>query len=192
MTIYIKNMVCDRCVRTVNKIFESNGIPVSKITLGEVEIKDKISDIQLTNIKSGLINEGFEILDDKNAKVIERIKSTVIEQIHHGKQQDKSINFSQLLENILLRDYSFLSNLFSVTEGITIEKYIILQKTERVKELLVYGEKSLSEIAFEMGYSSVAHLSSQFKKTTGLTPSNFRALTTYKRKGLDNIRLEII
>ena len=142
MTIYIKNMVCDRCVRTVNKIFESNGIPVSKITLGEVEIKDKISDIQLTNIKSGLINEGFEILDDKNAKVIERIKNTVIEQIHHGKQQDKSINFSQLLENILLRDYSFLSNLFSVTEGITIEKYIILQKTERVKELLVYGEKS--------------------------------------------------
>lgn len=192
MTIYIKNMVCDRCVRTVNKIFESNGIPVSKITLGEVEIKDKISDIQLTNIKSGLINEGFEILDDKNAKVIERIKNTVIEQIHHGKQQDKSINFSQLLENILLRDYSFLSNLFSVTEGITIEKYIILQKTERVKELLVYGEKSLSEIAFEMGYSSVAHLSSQFKKTTGLTPSNFRALTTHKRKGLDNIRLEII
>ncbi len=192
MTIYIKNMVCDRCVRTVNKIFESNGITVSKIILGEVEIKDKISDIQLTNIKSGLINEGFEILDDKNAKVIERIKSTVIEQIHHGKQQDKSINFSQLLENILLRDYSFLSNLFSVTEGITIEKFIILQKTERVKELLVYGEKSLSEIAFEMGYSSVAHLSSQFKKTTGLTPSNFRALTTYKRKGLDNIRLEII
>ena len=188
MTMYIKNMVCDRCLRTVKNIFESKGIPVSKITLGEVEIKDKISEIQLTNIKSVLNTEGFEILDDKNAKIIERIKNIVIEQIHHGKYFDKKMNFSQLLENALLKEYSFLSNLFSVTEGITIEKYIILQKTERVKELMVYGEKSLSEIAFEMGYSSVAHLSSQFKKTTGLTPSNFRALTTYKRKGLDEIR----
>ncbi len=192
MIIYIKNMVCNRCVRAVEKIFESNGIPVSKIALGEVEIKDKISYIQLKTVTSVLNIEGFEILDDKNAKIIERIKNIVIEQIHHGKPQGNRINFSQLLENILLRDYSFLSNLFSVTEGLTIEKYIILQKTERVKELMVYGEKSLSEIAFEMGYSSVAHLSSQFKKTTGLTPSNFRAISSHKRKGLDNIRLEII
>ena len=187
MTVFIKNMVCDRCVRTVKKIFESSGIPVTKIALGEVEIKDKISDIQLKSIKSLLINEGFEILDDKNAKLVERIKNIVIEQIHQSKHADTKLNFSQLLERSLLKDYSFLSNLFSVTEGITIEKYIILQKTERVKELLVYGEKSLSEIAFEMGYSSVAHLSSQFKKTTGLTPSNFRSLTSHKRKGLDNI-----
>lgn len=187
MTMYIKNMVCNRCVRTVNKIFESNGIPLSKITLGELEIKDEISDIQLTNIKSSLTIEGFEILVDKNAKVIERIKITVIEQIHHGKQQDKSINFSQFLENILLRDYSFLSNLFSSTEGITLEKYIILQKIEKVKYLIIYGEKTLSEIAFEMGYSSVAHLSNQFKKNTGFTLSNFRMLADHKRKALDDI-----
>lgn len=187
MKVYIKNMVCDRCIRTVNKIFESNGITISNIALGEVEMKNKISGIQLTHLKNALESEGFEILDDKNAKIIEHIKNIVIEQIHYGKHFDKKMNFSQLLENALLKEYSFLSNLFSVTEGITIEKYIILQKTERVKELLVYGEKSLSEIAFEMGYSSVAHLSSQFKKTTGLTPSNFRSLTSHKRKGLDNI-----
>lgn len=187
MKLHIKNMVCDRCLRTVKNILEKNNILYSRIELGEIDTVEQISVTKLMEFKLELESEGFELIDGKNGKIIERIKNIIIEHIHYNKNHDKKLNFSQLLENKLLKDYTYISNLFSETEGITIEKYIILQKVERVKELLVYDELSLSEIAFQMNYSSVAHLSSQFKKTTGLTPTYFRTIKEHKRKTLDKV-----
>jgi len=175
MKIYIKNMVCDRCIRTVKRIFDAYKLQIGQVQLGEVDLLDETLGKYEGEIRKDLEKEGFELMDDINSQVIEQIKNV------------NKINFSRLIENKLLKDYSHLSNLFSMIEGITIEKYTILQKTERVKELLVYNELSLSEIAFQMGYSSVAHLSSQFKKTTGLTPTHFKSIKETKRMNLDKV-----
>lgn len=185
--LHIKNMVCGRCIRVVNEELAKLGLHVHHIELGKVEIADGLTPEQVGKIREVLENSGFELLDDKKTKIIEQIKTLVINKVHYNNDQPDTLNFSDFLEQTIGMDYSYLSTLFSSVEGITIEKYMILQKIELVKELLVYDELSLSEIAYKMGYSSVAHLSSQFKKVTGLTPSHFKQLQEQKRKPLDEI-----
>ena len=187
MKIFSKNMVCERCIRTVKNIFERNHFHPRNVELGEVELDDSTLGNKKELILDELEKEGFQVIEEKNAKIIESIKNAIINQIHYDSNSHKHLNYSQILEIKLLKDYSFLSSLFSETEGITIESYIIKQKIERVKELLVYNELSLSEIAFQMNYSSVAHLSAQFKKITGLTPTHFKSIKDHKRKTLDKL-----
>lgn len=186
MELYIKNMVCNRCIMVVKQVFEQEGLYPVNVKLGEVELEKAPDSKQLEAIKTTLTSMGFEVLDDQKRKIIEKIRTTVIQLIHAGELDDNH-KFSVLLSDALHKDYSFLSKLFSEVEGITIEKYVILQRIERVKELLAYGELSLSEIAFQLGYSSVAHLSAQFKKVTGFTPSAFRKLKDHHRKPLDKV-----
>lgn len=180
-------MVCDRCVRVVKETLEQMGLSVNQVKLGEVVLHQEEQTINQTEIATALKNNGFELLDDRKAQLIEKIKNIVIETIHQQEEVELHVNYSYLFQTRLGVDYHYLSNLFSSTEGITIEKYIILQRIERVKELLVYNELTLSQIAYKMGYSSVAHLSAQFKKVTGLTPSEFKKLTGDRRKPLDEI-----
>lgn len=180
-------MVCDRCVMVVRQQFDQLQLAYNNIQLGQVELKEQPSLEQLEQLRYLLEQHGFELLDDKKAKIVERIKTTIVSLIH-GKDADEfNLKLSAMLEEKLGLDYHYLSSLFSSVEGITVEKYAILQRIEKVKELLMYDEKSLSEIAFEMGYSSTQHLSQQFKKTTGLTPSHFKQLKENKRKPLDKI-----
>ena len=138
-------------------------------------------------IKNVLKENGFEVIDDRKSQLIDNIKTLIIEKIHHAKGSFEPINSSDYIAREIGSDYSYLSNLFSSVEGITIEKYIINQKIEKVKELLVYNELSLSEISCQLGYSSVQHLSSQFKKVTGLTPTHFKKLGGNKRKSIDEV-----
>jgi len=186
MQVYIKNMVCNRCIMVVRQVFEQQGLHPVQVKLGEVELEKAPTATQLSTIQSQLSTLGFEVLDDHKRKTIEKIRTTIIKLIHQG-ELDEGHKFSELLSRALHKDYSYLSKLFSEVEGITIEKYVILQKIEKVKELLVYDELSLSEIAFRLGYSSVAHLSAQFKKTTGFNPSEFRKLKDHHRKSLDDV-----
>ena len=179
-------MVCDRCIIVVRQELEKLNINATSIALGEVETKDALSNQQLLQLQSNLANTGFELLDDNKKKLIDKIKTVIIEQIHYSDTDDKH-TFSEILSQKLHKDYSYLSALFSDVESITIEKYIINQKIEKVKELLVYDELNLSEIAYKLGYSSVAHLSAQFKKVTGLTPSYFKKLGGLHRKPLDKV-----
>jgi AraC-like DNA-binding protein len=163
------------------------GIDYKNIQLGEVELDEEPTEATLGQFRERLAADGFELLDDKKSKIVERIKNIIVSLIH-GKDADEfNLKLSAMIQEKLGMDYHYLSALFSSVEGITIEKYAILQKIEKVKELLIYDEKSLSEIAYEMGYSSVQHLSQQFKKITGLTPSHFKQLKENKRKPLDKI-----
>lgn len=187
MIIYIKNMVCNRCVMVVRDELERLGLEPTQVSLGEAEIKDGLTSEKKNIFKETLADLGFELLDDKKAKLVEKIKNAIIGIIHHGEDLDNRIKFSKQIENKVGVDYHSLSTLFSETEGTTIEKYIINQRIEKVKELLVYNELSLSEIAFKTGYSSVQHLSTQFKKVTGLTPSHFKQIRQKKRKPLDEV-----
>ncbi|MFA9213132.1 MAG: helix-turn-helix domain-containing protein [Candidatus Methylacidiphilales bacterium] len=186
MKLYIKNMVCNRCVLVVKSELEKLGHLPSTISLGEVELKDDLADFEKTNIDIHLKTFGFQLIDDKKSRLIGQIKSSIIEIIHHQNSELKS-NLSNYLINKLHHDYTYLSNLFSEVEGTTIEKYFIAQKIEKVKELLVYDELSLSEIADQMNYSSVGYLSNQFKKITGLTPTHFKNVKEKKRKPLDKV-----
>jgi len=186
MQFVIKNMVCNRCIMAVQNIFEDLGYHPTSITLGEVEIATEMPSADLEKLNESLVNFGFEIIDDSKSLLIEKIKTVVIDMVHY-KADSVRVNYSTYIESKLNRDYTYLSNLFSEVTGVTIEKYIINQKVERVKELLVYDELSLSEIAFEMGYSSATHLSGQFKKVTGLTPGHFRQVKENKRKPLDQV-----
>jgi AraC family transcriptional regulator len=186
MKLVIKNMVCQRCIMAVESIFKDAGIQPVKVSLGEVELPEEISMYTLDEINNKMKEIGFEIIDSSKAGIIEKVKNVIIEAIHYSDDEIK-INFSAYIELKLNKNYTYLSNLFSAIEGTTIEKYIIRQKIEKVKELLVYDELTLSEIAFKTGYSSVAHLSSQFKKVTGLTPSYFKELGENKRKSLDSV-----
>lgn len=186
MTIHIKNMVCHRCIMAVQGELEKLHIQTKNIQLGEVTINGELSSEQMSKLSQNLTVLGFEIIDDKRSFLVERIKNIVIEAIHH-KDSPLKINFSELISKELNHDYNYLSHLFSEVEGITIEKYVIAQKIEKVKELLVYDELSLSEIAYQMNYSSVAYLSNQFKKVTGLTPSHFKQIKENKRKPLDKV-----
>ncbi|OYX82995.1 MAG: AraC family transcriptional regulator [Flavobacteriales bacterium 32-34-25] len=186
MKVYIKNMVCSRCEMAVRTVFEKMEIPILSMQLGEVEISENLDENQKQLLSENLKALGFELLDDKISKTIERIKNLIIDVVHYQNEKLK-INLSSYIVEDLKQDYSALSNLFSETEGITIEHYFIAQKIEKVKELLIYNELSLSEIAFQLNYSSVAHLSNQFKKTTGITPTQFKQLKDKKRKQIDEL-----
>ncbi len=180
-------MVCDRCKMAVKYELMKLGIKPIRVDLGEVETEDDLMEIQYQKFAEILKEYGFEMIDKSNARIIEKIKNTVIELVH-GSNETIKINYSAYIEGKLKKKYNYLSNLFSEIEGITIEQFIIFQKIERVKELLVYNELSLSEIADKLGYSSVAYLSTQFKKTTGLTPSYFKSVKDKKRLSLDNLK----
>ncbi|ULQ55184.1 AraC family transcriptional regulator [Flavihumibacter rivuli] len=186
MKFYIKNMVCNRCKWAVKAELEKLGHQVLMVNLGEVELKDAPTAEQLDEINRALHELGFEWINDKSSQLIESIKAIMISLVEEPEELER-YNLSDILANRLHKDYSSLSKLFSEVEGVTIEQYFILLKVEKVKELLVYDEKSLTQIAFDLGYSSVAHLSNQFKKVTGLTPSHFKQLREKPRKTLDNI-----
>ncbi len=184
-SLYIKNMVCDRCKAAVKGELDKNGIAYDSIELGEVKLKGSLSDKQLSSLTSGIENLGFELIEDKSARLVSQIKKAIIEWVH-GKENPK-LKFSAYLSDLLHKDYASLSSLFSTVEGTTIEQYLIHQKIERAKELLVYDELSLSEIADQLHYSSLQHLSTQFKKITGLTPSHFKKIGAAKRVSIDKV-----
>jgi AraC family transcriptional regulator len=187
MHLYIKNMVCHRCKMVVKSELENLHLHPVAISLGEAVIEEnELSREQSGQLSDALNAVGFELIDDKRSKLIEKIKAFIIDTIHYKDEQPQK-NFSELISKHLHHDYSYLSNLFSEVEGITIEQYIINQKIEKVKELMMYNEQSLSQIALQLGYSSTAHLSNQFKKITGLTPTQFKQIGLQSRKSLDEI-----
>jgi AraC family transcriptional regulator len=186
MHLYIKNMVCNRCILVVEQELQKLDIESCKVTLGEVETTGVPAKEKLEQLEKNLYALGFEMLDNSKQQLIEKIKNIIIQQVHHT-QEENNHNFSDILSKSLHKDYSYLSSLFSEVEGITIEKYIIHQKIEKVKELIIYDELNLSEIAYKLGYSSVAHLSTQFKKVTGLTPTHFKTVGQNRRKPLDKV-----
>jgi YesN/AraC family two-component response regulator len=179
-------MVCDRCIMVVQNELEKLGLDAKNIKLGEVILSKEIKSLEKENLSKTLESLGFEVIDDKKGRIIEKIKNIIIDLVHH-QDSDVKTNLSDVLSDKLHHDYNYLSNLFSEVEGTTIEKYFIAQKVEKVKELLVYDELSLSEIANRLNYSSVAYLSNQFKKVTGLTPSHFKQIKEDKRKPLDKV-----
>lgn len=179
-------MVCNRCIMVVQNELDKLNLDVKNIKLGEVTLGKEPTLEEKNKLEEELIRLGFEVIDDKKSRIIEKVKNVIIELVHH-QDNDSKTNLSHLLSSKLHHDYNYLSNLFSEVEGITIEKYFIAQKIEKVKELLVYDELSLSEIAFRLNYSSVAYLSNQFKKVTGLTPSYFKQIKADKRKPLDEV-----
>lgn len=185
-TLYIKNMVCDRCIMVVQSELKKLDIQTENVTLGKVALKQELSDDQIKMLNENLLARGFEVIDDKKSQIIEGIKNVIIELVHYQGSETKN-NLSDILSNKLQHDYNYLSNLFSEVESTTIEKYFIAQKIEKVKELLGYDELSLSEIADSLNYSSVAYLSNQFKKVTGLTPSQFKQIKEDKRTPLDEV-----
>lgn len=179
-------MVCDRCIMVVQNELEKLGLDAKNIKLGEVILSKEITSLEKENLSKTLEPLGFEVIDDKKGRIIEKTKNIIIDLVHH-QDSDVKTNLSDVLSDKLHHDYNYLSNLFSEVEGTTIEKYFIAQKVEKVKELLVYDELSLSEIANRLNYSSVAYLSNQFKKVTGLTPSHFKQIKEDKRKPLDKV-----
>ena len=187
MKLYIKNMVCNRCIMVVKQELENLGLNPIHVTMGEAVLKKNPSVKKMQQLNSRLFQLGFEILDDQKQKQIEKIKSLLIRKVQSG-DVEEHFSISEYLSTALHKEYSYISRLFSEVEGITVEQFFILQKTEKVKELLVYGEQNLSEISFFLGYSSVAHLSAQFKKVTGLTPSQFKKIGSTNRKSLDSIQ----
>jgi len=179
-------MVCIRCKMAVKSELEKLGLHYTTIDLGEVEITDKISKDQLDNLKVALKLTGLELMDDNNKILVEKIKTIIIELIHYNDEQIK-INLSDYLSEKLNHNYTYLSNLFSEVKGTTIEQFYLSHKIEKVKELLVYNELNLTEIAWKLHYSSVSHLSNQFKKMTGLTPSHFKNLKLKRRVSLGSL-----
>lgn len=184
--IFIKNMVCDRCIMVVENTLQELGLEACKVRLGEAELEENLGAEQKAALGKALSELGFELIDDKKSRVIEQIKNIVRDLVHHRDGEMKT-NLSDIISSELHYEYGYLSNLFSAVEGTTIEKYYIAQKIERVKELLVYDELSLNEIADLLHYSSVAYLSNQFKKVTGLSPSHFKQIKAEKRKPLDRV-----
>lgn len=185
--LYIKNMVCDRCRMAVKKVLDRHAVQYTSIELGEVTIPQAITATQHSLLRVEMESLGFEVIEEKSARVINQIKSAVITLVQGKDKESRTRKFSVYLSDKLAKDYNYLSSLFSSIEGTTIEQYLIHQKIEKVKELLVYNELSLSGIADQLGYSSVQHLSSQFKKVTGLTPSHFKTIGDRKRKPIDKV-----
>ncbi len=186
-TLYIKNMVCDRCIMAVKQTLDTAGIAHGNIKLGEVELTAALDEQHKAGLKQLLEIQGFELLDDHKMQQVEKIKALLIQLIHGREEVQLQQKLSVYLAEQTGMDYKYLSALFSATEGITIEKYVILQRIERAKELIMYNEHSMSEIADRLGYSSVHHLSGQFKQVTGLTPSAFKQLKENRRKPLDRL-----
>jgi YesN/AraC family two-component response regulator len=179
-------MVCIRCKMVVKDELTKLGLHYTAVELGEADIMETISPEQQARFKDALVRSGLELMDDKKSVLIQKIKNVIVELIHYT-DEPLTVNFSVFLSNKLDYDYTYLANLFSEVQGITIEKFIITHKIERVKELLVYNELNLTEIAYLMHYSSVAHLSAQFKKITGLTPSHFKQLKEKRRSMLEDL-----
>lgn len=184
--IYVKNMVCNRCIMVVQNELNTLGIEFEKVKLGEIILKQSLTSQEKNTLIEILEPFGFQLIDDRRGRIIEKIKNVIIELVHQQDNETNS-NLSEVLSAQLHHDYSYLSNLFSEVEGTTIEKYFIAQKIEKVKELLVYDELTLSEIASLLNYSSVAYLSNQFKRVTGLSPSHFKKIKEDKRKPLDEV-----
>ena len=180
-------MVCDRCKAAVKIELDKNKIAYHHIDLGEIELAQSPSEKQLESFKEAIEPLGFELIEDKSARLVNQIKAIALRWVREEESKNKKLKFSAYLADKLAKDYNYLSTLFSSVEGTTIEQYLIHQKIELVKELLVYDERSLSEIAHQLNYSSVQHLSTQFKKVTGLTPSHLKKVGQLKRKSLDKI-----
>lgn len=186
--LIVKNMVCPRCIKVVREELEKLGYTVNKVKLGEVELAQTEDELDYKAIKESLQKEGFELIEDPKEKLVNAIKTEIINVIQKYKHEDlEKIVFSKYLSKQLRKDYFLLSSLFSKIEGITIEQFIISQKIEKAKELLRYGELTLSEIAYELGYTSVQHLSNQFKKITGMTASQFRKNSESLRNPIDSV-----
>jgi AraC-like DNA-binding protein len=186
MKLYIKYMVSIRCKMMVKSELDKLGLRYGVVDLGDVEVKDVITAEQRSQLKAALLKSGLELMDDQRAMLIEKIKIVIVEMVHYTEEPLK-INFSNFLSEKLDYDYTYLANIFSEVTGTTIEKFIIAHKIERVKELLLYDELNLTEISYRLNYSSVAHLSNQFKKVTGLTPSFFKQLKRKRRIMLENV-----
>jgi YesN/AraC family two-component response regulator len=184
--LLIKNMVCQRCILTVENILNDLKIPYHRVALGEVDLTEKLSDNELKKIGEELNKVGFEMIERRVNKIIEDIKRAVNEYLNLG-MDNENLKLSSFIVNKIPNDYSYLSDLFSTVEGRTIEQFFILTRIEKVKELLVYDQLSLTEISYQTGFSSVHHLSAQFKKVTGLTPSHFKRIAADKRKYLDRL-----
>ncbi len=188
MKLMIKNMVCDRCKKVVSDELKNVGISLTKVLLGEVETEFSLTEAQLLEVKNILLVNGFELLEDKRKTIIEHIKTLLIEEIQYFKgHKPEATNFSDYLASKTGYDYAYLSNLFSSETHQTIEQYIIALKIEKAKEWISYNELTFSEIAWRLSYSSPAHLSNQFKKITGLTPSQFKKNTSNTRKTIDGV-----
>ncbi len=179
-------MVCIRCKIVVKDELTKLGLHYTTVELGEAEIMENISAIQYGQLHTALLKSGLELMDDKKSVLIQRIKNVIVELVHYS-EEPLAINLSVYLSQQLKHDYTYLANHFSEVQGTTIEKFFIAHKIERVKELLVYNELTLTEIAYKMHYSSVAHLSAQFKKVTGLTPSHFKKLKDKRRSMLEDM-----
>ena len=186
MKLYIKYMVSLRCKMLVKTELNKHGLHYIVVNLGEIDVKEDITDEQRVQLKIALLQSGLELMDDKKAILIEKIKNVIIEMVHYTDERPKT-NFSDYLSEKLNYDYTYLANLFSEVTGITIEHYIIAHKIEKVKEYILYDELNLTEISYKLNYSSVAHLSNQFKKITGLTPTFFKQLKYKKLNTLDNV-----
>ena len=182
MKLLIKNMVCPRCIIVVKNILESEGVTVKSISLGDAEIEEELTDERRLSVARKLQDMGFELLDDPRSQLVEQIRITVQQWVRMNEERSK---LSDYLANNLKKDYSTLSKLFSEVRGITIEKFAIIHRIEYAKELLCYSQLSTSEIAYKLGYSSPAHLSSQFKQVTGMTPKDFRSQGQHGRISLD-------
>lgn len=186
MKVYIKNMVCNRCKMVVKSEFEELGLHPLSVELGEVELETGLSEYDKKELMLRFEELGFELIDDKKSRIIEKVKNCIVQLVHYPSERLRT-NLSQHISEKIPLDYNYISNLFSEVEGTSIEQYYIAQKIERVKELLVYDELSLSEIAYQLEYSSVSHLSKQFKKVTGLTTSHFKQLKSQKRTSIENL-----
>jgi len=186
LKIFIKYMVSNRCKMAVKEELKKLGLHFIVVDLGEVEIMETLSLEQREELKAGLLNSGLELMDDKRAVLIEKIQNVIREMIHYSDEVPK-MNYSDFISEKLDYDYTYLSNLFSEIKGITIQQFIIVHKIERAKELLLYDELNLTEISYKLNYSSVAHLSNQFKKVTGLSPTHFKLLKDKRRSPLEEI-----
>lgn len=187
MILHIKNMVCLHCITALKELLQNLGISYNHIELGSIFLNEKLSKEKLAGLSTGLQSIGLDLIDDRRSRIIEKIKTTIINLMHAENEEKPNQNTSSILSKELNYDYNYLSNLFSESEGITIEKFAIAQRIDKVKELLVYDELTLNQIAYKLGYTSNAHLSNQFKKVTGLTPSYFKKI----KKQRDN-HLEIL
>ena len=186
-TLFVKNMVCDRCIRVVREELTAMKLDVRSVSLGEVVVAGTSKYLPIDRIKAVLEHNGFELIEDRKAKIIEHLKLTILKLVREQSEGSRKLKHSEFISKELGLEYHYLSALFSSVENITIEQYVILQRIELAKELLKYGELTLSEIAYKLGYSSVQHLSNQFKTVTGFTPTAFRAQTGQVRKPLDKV-----
>ncbi|MCZ7557481.1 MAG: AraC family transcriptional regulator [Bacteroidia bacterium] len=187
--LHIKNMVCPRCIRVVREELDKLGHDVRSVVLGEAVISGTVEAGALESIRGVLEQSGFELIQDKRVRIIEAIKHAVLKLVHNDHEQNPvAINDSEFIARETGHEYHYLTTLFSSIENVTIEQYIILQKIEYVKELLKYGELTLSEISYRMGYSSVAHVSNQFRKVTGMSPTQFKSLGGAHRHHIDNVK----